>query len=61
MTAGYKFAAGIVIGLFVLVALASFYGWGLASDAQALAQAKSMRSGGIGSRSYYGGGPGFGK
>jgi hypothetical protein len=51
----------MLIGLFVLVALASYYGWGLTSDAQAMALAQSVRTGGLHSRSHYGGGPGFGK
>jgi hypothetical protein len=61
MTPGYRWATGLVIGLFLLVALASYYGWGVTSDAQAMAQAQSVRTGGIHSRHYYGGGPGFGK
>lgn len=61
MTRGYRLATGVVIGIFVLVWCASYYGWGITSDAQALAQARSARGGSLHVRSYYGGGPGFGK
>lgn len=61
----YMAASGAVLVLFGVVAAASHLGWGLSSDAQALAQARrssgSVRSGSLHMRHHYGGGPGFGK
>jgi hypothetical protein len=45
----------------LLVGLASYFGWGLTSDAQAMAMARSVRGGSLHTRQYYGGGPGYGK
>lgn len=61
MTRGYQVASAMVVVLFVLVMVASYQGWGVASDAQALAQRQSVRGGSLHTRSFYGGGPGFGK
>lgn len=55
----YWLASCIAIVLLILVFLASYFGWGLSSDAQARAQ--SVRTGSLHTRHYYGGGPGFGK
>ena len=62
----YLLASGAVITTFLLVAMASNNGWGLTSDAEALAQARrngggSVRSGSVHGRRYYGGGPSQGK
>jgi hypothetical protein len=43
------------------VSFASILGWGLPSDVDAKAQAKSVRLGSLHSRHYFGGGPGSGK
>ena len=57
----------VVVALFGLAWQSSTQGWGLTSDAAALAQAQqrtgtgSVRTGSVHRRSYYGGGPGFGK
>lgn len=64
MSRGYLLPSGTVIILFFVVAAASRQGWGVRSDAQALAQAHyggSVRGGSLHMRHYYGGGPGFGK
>lgn len=65
MSYGYLFLSGLVVLLFCVVGMASYQGWGLTSDSQALAQARarsgSVRTGSLHRRSYYGGGPGFGK
>lgn len=61
MHKGYFVACGVAIALFFVVAAASRLGWGVPSDAQALAQARSVRGGSLHTRHYYGGGPGFGK
>jgi len=61
MSNGYRVASWVFIILFMLVALASYLGWGLSSDAQALAQSRSVRTGSLHTRHYFGGGPGFGK
>jgi len=61
MSNGYRVASWVFITLFMLVALASYLGWGLSSDAQALAQSRSVRTGSLHTRHYFGGGPGFGK
>jgi len=58
MSSGYIFASVVLIVALVLVAMASFYGWGLRSDAQALGHTQSVRGGSLHTRSYYGGGPG---
>ena len=61
MTLGYWIASALLLVALVLVSLASYHGWGLTSDAQAMAKAKSVRAGSLHSRQYYGGGPGYGK
>ncbi|MCS6859236.1 MAG: hypothetical protein NZT92_02810 [Abditibacteriales bacterium] len=61
MLSGYWLASYIAVVLLILVVLASYLGWGLSSDAQARAQAQSVRTGSLHTRYYYGGGPGFGK
>ena len=63
MTAGYRWASALAIALYFVAAAASYYGWGLSSDASALAQARgrSVRGGSLHHRSFFGGGPGFGK
>ena len=61
MTRGYQVASAVVVLLFVLVVFASHQGWGVPSEAQAVAQRQSVRSGSLHTRSFYGGGPGFGK
>lgn len=61
MLNGYWLSSCIAIVLLVFVALASHFGWWLSSDAQARAQAQSVRTGSLHTRHYYGGGPGFGK
>ncbi len=48
----------LALGFPVAVA-ASFFGWGLESDATA--RARNVRQGSLRGRSFYGGGPGFGK
>lgn len=57
----YAWATALMVLLYIMVCLASYFGWGLQSDAQALAQARSVRTGSLHQRYYYGGGPGFGK
>jgi hypothetical protein len=66
MSFGYIIASLGITALFVTAYLASVNGWGLASDSTARAQAAAARGGSVrtGSthiRTYYGGGPGFGK
>ena len=61
MTLGYWMATVVLVSLLLFVAGASYYGWGLKSDTQALAQARSVRAGSLHTRQYYGGGPGYGK
>ena len=61
MTLGYWIASGMLVVALLIVGLASYFGWGLTSDAQALAKAKSVRAGSLHTRSHFGGGPGFGK
>jgi hypothetical protein len=63
---GYLILSGVAVVMFLLAVVASREGWGLTSDAQALAQARgnsggSVRSGSLHSRRYRGGGPGYGK
>jgi capsule polysaccharide export protein KpsC/LpsZ len=62
---GYMLLSLVVVGLFGVAWQASYQGWGLTNDASALAQARqrtqSVRTGSVHRRSYYGGGPGFGK
>jgi hypothetical protein len=60
MTTGYKVATLIVMLLFGGVLFASYYGWGVSSDASIRAQ-QSVRGGSIHGRRFVGGGPGFGK
>jgi hypothetical protein len=61
MSLGYWIASAVLLIALVLVSMASYYGWGLTSDAAAMASARSVRGGSLHSRHYYGGGPGFGK
>ncbi len=49
----------MVLALLLVVA-ATYYGWGLSGDAQTQA-VRSIRSGGLHSRGYGGGGPRYGK
>jgi hypothetical protein len=62
LSRGYIFASALVVLAFAATAMASYAGWGLDSDASAEDRARrSVRGGSLHSRSYYGGGPGFGK
>lgn len=62
MTPGYRWLSVMAMALYFLTAAASYYGWGLSSDASALAAARrSVRGGSLHHRSFFGGGPGFGK
>lgn len=60
MTTGYRIASGIVLLLLGLTFAASYYGWGLTADPRLQARG-SLRSGSLHGRSYFGGGPGYGK
>ena len=59
MSWGYRIATLLVFGLLAVTFFASYFGWGVPSDASA--RAASVRQGGIHGRRYIGGGPGFGK
>jgi hypothetical protein len=59
MLPGYRIASGMMVGLLGLSLAASYFGWGLSSDASA--RARSVREGSIHGRHYRGGGPGWGK
>jgi len=61
MSLGYRMATLAATILFLFVLWASHAGFGLATDAEAKARARSVRSGSLHARHYYGGGPGFGK
>ncbi|MCS6777939.1 MAG: hypothetical protein RMJ43_13590 [Chloroherpetonaceae bacterium] len=61
MIGKYRVATAVMVAAFVLVWLASYYGWGVPSEAQAQARSRSVRMGSLHTRTYYGGGPGFGK
>ncbi|MCC6443822.1 MAG: hypothetical protein IT210_10255 [Armatimonadetes bacterium] len=61
MTSGYWVATWILVLLFISLLLAAYFGLGLPSDTQAMAQTRSVRTGSLHTRSYFGGGPGFGK
>ena len=61
MSPGYFWTSVVLVVTLLGTILASFFGWGLASDAAARAQARSARGGSLHSRHFYGGGPGFGK
>ncbi len=61
MSNSYWIICWILIIVFILIAIASYLGWGLSSDAQAMAQARSVRGGSLHTRHFFGGGPGFGK
>lgn len=56
MLTGYRWATGIVVALFLLTLTASYYGWGLSSDAEAMARARSVRTGSLHTRTFFGGG-----
>jgi len=56
---GYRISSVVMVVLFLLAAGASYFGWGLASDASA--RARNVRQGSIHGRHYIGGGPGWGK
>lgn len=61
---GYRIAAALLLGLLGVTWYASMVGWGLRStaDARALRQRRDVRTGSGGPyRSYYGGGPRYGK
>jgi len=55
----YKITTLMVLALFGFTCAASYYGWGVTSDAAA--RARSVRQGSLGGRTFVGGGPGFGK
>jgi hypothetical protein len=62
----YLLASGAMVAFLVLTITATRNGWGLASDAEALARARgnsggSVRTGSLHGRNYYGGGPNRGK
>ncbi len=59
MHPGYRIASVLVVILGMVSFAASYWGWGLSDDASIRAQ--SVRQGSLRGRSYYGGGPGFGK
>jgi hypothetical protein len=59
LTTGYKIASAVVVLLLAWAWFASYYGWGLASDASV--KARNVRQGSIHGRRMMGGGPGFGK
>lgn len=66
MSFGYIVASLVVVAMFCTALMASYQGWGLTSDARAMAQAqarnRSVRTGSVHHfRTYSGGGPGFGK
>jgi hypothetical protein len=63
MTVPYRWASGVMAALFVVTLLATYYGWGLTSDAEASAEGRrrSVRAGSLHRRGFYGGGPGVGK
>ena len=66
MTRGYMIASGAAVFFLCFVIAASYYGWGLRSDAQAVAEAQrrsgggggSVRTGSLHTRRYYSGGSG---
>lgn len=60
MTPGYRIATGIVLIGLILVIAASHFGWGLQRDPRLQAQG-SLRGGSLHSRSFSGGGYGYGK
>lgn len=55
----YQIASAVMVVLMMLALSASFFGWGLPSDASI--RAKNVRQGSLRGRHFYGGGPGFGK
>jgi hypothetical protein len=59
MLTGYKIAALLLVLLLGVVFVASYLGWGVASDASV--RAKSVRQGSLHGRRVFGGGPGYGK
>ena len=59
MSVFHRVAAGFMLLLTGLALGASYYGWGLPTDASV--RARNVRQGSLRGRSYYGGGPGFGK
>ncbi len=61
MGTGYWVAMAVGLLLFGLTLGSGYYGWGLTSDAQAMARSRTVRAGGLHLRHHYGGGPGFGK
>lgn len=63
MGVGYRIATILLAVLLGVTWFASVYGWGLRStaDARALRERRSVRRGSTGYRSYYGGGPRYGK
>jgi hypothetical protein len=50
-----------MMALFLVAGLGSYLGWGLTSDVAATARARSVRTGSLHQRHFFGGGPGFGK
>ena len=59
MTTGYRVASVLMVVLLGTTLAASYYGWGLPSDASA--RARNVRQGSAGGRRFLGGGPGYGK
>jgi hypothetical protein len=55
----YKIASLLVLVILGATWMASYYGWGVPSEAAA--RARSVRQGSIHGRTFVGGGPGFGK
>jgi hypothetical protein len=65
MSIGYLISSFLMAFLFIVTFMAAQQGWGLSSDVQAKAEAQaraqSVRTGSTHYRTYYGGGPGYGK
>ena len=59
MTPGHRIASVMALALLVVAGLASYYGWGLPTDASI--RARNVREGSVRGRHIMGGGPGFGK
>jgi hypothetical protein len=56
MGTGYRIASGLMVGLFLYVAYGAYVGFGLTSDAEAMARNRSVRGGSVHGRTYFGGG-----
>ena len=59
MIPAYRIASALVVVLLGISLAASYYGWGLPSDASV--RARNVRQGSVHGRTFVGGGPGFGK